>query len=181
MGAEMNSDEFLRGQTDYRRVLQALRSGQVDFILVGGLAAVVHGSPRFTQDVDVVYSRARENIRRVAEAMSPFSPYLRGAPPGLPFVWDERTILMGLNFTLITTLGDVDFLGEVTGGGTYEKLLPFSDVAEAFGTSFHCIGLETLIRLKRAAGRTKDLETIAELQALLEERRKLKRIDFDAT
>ena len=84
----------------------------------------------------------------------------------------ERTIQAGLNFTLTTTLGDLDFLGEVTGGGTYEQLLPYTLEITVFGITCRVVTLERLIHLKRAAGRPKDLEAIAELQALLEERRK---------
>jgi len=158
--------------TDFQGILQALTKPDLKFILIGGIAAIIHGSARLTFDVDVVYQRSRENIRRLVAALGPHSPYLRGAPPGLPFVWDENTVRNGLNFTLVTALGDVDVLGEVTGGGTYEQLLPHSAQASAFGTKFLCVGLEKLIQLKRAAGRLKDLEPIAELQALLEERRK---------
>ncbi|MCL4786731.1 MAG: hypothetical protein KJ070_08050 [Verrucomicrobia bacterium] len=123
-------------------------------------------------DVDVVYSRKRENIRRLVEALRPHSPYLRGAPPGLPFTWDEKTVRMGLNFTLVTTLGDVDLLGEVAGGGNYEQLPPHSSELEAFGITLRCVTLERLIQLKRAAGRPKDWEALAGLEALLEERRR---------
>ena len=80
---------------------------------------------------------------------------------------------MGLNFTFTTTLGDLDLLGEVAGGGTYEALLPHTFVVEAFGVKFKCVDLPTLIKLKRAAGRPKDLEALAELQALLEESERL--------
>jgi len=80
----------------------------------------------------------------------------------------------GLNFTLRTTLGDVDLLGEVAGGGTFEQLLPHTQAMKLFGLDLIAVTLEKLIDLKRAAGRPKDLEPIAELQALLEERRKQK-------
>src|SRR5256885_16723870 len=100
---------------DSTAVIHALVDRQVKFILIGGLAAIVHGSPRLTEDIAVVYARDRENIGRLVEALRPFSPYLRGAPRGLPFTWDERTVRMGLNFTLDTSLGDVDVLGEATG------------------------------------------------------------------
>jgi predicted nucleotidyltransferase len=145
----------------------------VRFILIGGGAATVHGSARLTLDVDVVYARDPDNSNRLVAALSPHQPYLRGAPPGLPFRWDERTIRNGLNFTLTTTLGDLDLLGEVAGGGTYEQLLPFTEELTAFGITCRVVTLERLIQLKRAAGRPKDLEIIAELQALLEERRKI--------
>jgi predicted nucleotidyltransferase len=157
---------------DYKKILQALTAANVEFVLVGGLAANLRGSARVTLDVDVVYDRSRENIRRLVEALRPYSPYLRGAPPGLPFSWDERTVKMGLNFTLVTTLGDVDVLGEVAGGGNYQQLLPHSSELEAFGATLRCVTLERLIQLKRAAGRPKDWEALAELEALLEERRK---------
>jgi hypothetical protein len=139
--------------------------------LIGGAAAIVHGSVRATFDLDVVYARDRENIRNLARALGPHKPYLRGAPAGLPFLWDEQTIQNGLNFTLVTEIGDVDLLGVVTGGGSYEQLLPFSEEIDAFGVRSRVVTLERLIQLKRAAGRPKDLEAIAELQALLEERR----------
>jgi predicted nucleotidyltransferase len=145
---------------------------QVKFIVIGGGAAIAHGSARVTLDVDVVYARDAENVRRLAGALAPYDPYLRGAPPGLPFRWDEPTIRAGLNFTLTTKLGDIDFLGEVAGGGNYEQLLGHSEEVELYGTRCRVVTLESLIQLKRAAGRPKDLEVIAELQALLEERRK---------
>ena len=78
-----------------------------------------------------------------------------------------------INFTLTTSLGDLDLLGEVAGGGDYGQLLPFSQDVQSQGVTCRCVTLERLIQLKRAAGRPKDLEVIAELQALLEERRKM--------
>ena len=101
--------------------------------------------------------------------MSTISPYLRGAPQGLPFRFDAETVLRGLNFTLTTSLGDIDLLGEITGGGSYEDLLPHSIPIRVFGVDCLCLGLERLIHVKRAAGRPRDLEVIAELEALRDE------------
>ena len=139
-------------------------------MIVGGLAATIHGSARLTQDVDLVYSRSRANIGRLANALGPHSPYLRGAPPGLPFAWNEATIERGLNFTLTTTIGDIDLLGEIVGGGDYEALVPHTEDIELFGYRCRCLDLPGLIRAKRAAGRPKDLDVLAELEALLVER-----------
>ena len=158
--------------TDYARLLRLLAEHGVAFIIIGGAAAVIHGSSRLTQDLDVAYERSPQNIRRLVQALSDLSPYLRGAPPGLPFHWSEGTIRMGLNFTLQTSLGDLDLLGEVTGGGRYENLIDHAIEVEVFGVRCHCLGLEALIRVKRAAGRPKDLEAIAELEAILEEKGK---------
>ena len=155
--------------TDYRSLLETLAGAEVEFILVGGVAATIHGSARLTQDVDVVYARSDENIARLASALVPHRPYLRGAPEGLPFRWDEATLRNGLNFTLTTGIGDLDLLGEIAGGGGYEDLLPHTLRVELFGCTICCLDLKTLIRVKRAAGRPKDLEALAELEALLEE------------
>ena len=98
---------------------------------MGGVAAAADGAARATYDVDVVYGRSPENLARLAAALTPLAPYLRGAPPGLPFRWDAVTISHGLNFTLTTTLGDLDLLGEIVGGGGYEQLLPQSTAISA--------------------------------------------------
>src|SRR5262245_13921073 len=102
---------------NFREVLPLLCGHQVRFIVIGGGAAIAHGAARATYDVDLVYARDTDNLRALVAALQPHQPYLRGAPPGLPFRWDERTIQSGLNFTLTTALGDLDLLGEVTGGG----------------------------------------------------------------
>ncbi len=156
--------------TDFEGLLKSLHNGRVDFIIVGGAAAVVHGSARLTEDLDLVYSRKPENIERLTAALLPLTPYLRGAPPGLPFQWEARTDQHGLNFTLVTSMGSLDLFGEITGGGTYEELLSNCIEITLFGIPCRCLNLEQLIKVKRAAGRPKDLEAIAELEALQEER-----------
>ena len=156
--------------TDFRALLSLLAGAQVEFIIVGGAAATAHGSARLTQDLDAVYRRTQENVSRLVRALAPRNPYLRGAPPGLPFVFDERAVHNGLNFTLVTDLGALDLLGEVAGGGGYEDLLPYSISLRLYGVECLCLGLERLIQVKRAAGRPKDLEAVAELEAILEER-----------
>lgn len=160
-------------ESNFDTILPVLVNHGVQFVVIGGGAAIAHGAGWLTYDVDVVYARDAENLARLVAALKPYQPYPRGAPPGLPFQWDEQTLYAGLNFTLTTTLGDVDLIGEATGGGTFEKLLPFSDELEAFGVRCRFVNLETLIQLKRAAGRPKDFEAIGNLQAILEERRKV--------
>ena len=156
--------------TDFEKVVRLFSESGIECVIVGGLAATIHGSARLTQDVDFVYARNRMNIARLVAALKPCSPYLRGVPPGLPFDWSEATIERGLNFTLTTALGDIDLLGEITGGGDYDALVPHSVYVEIFGCRCRCLDLPGLIRVKRAAGRPKDLETLAELEALLVER-----------
>ena len=106
----------------------------------------------------------------MVRALAPHRPYLRGAPPGLPFRFDASTVQRGLNFTLTTAVGDVDLLGEAAGIGGYDAVLSGTVNLSVFGRNVLVLDLPTLIRSKRAAGRPKDLEAIAELEALLVER-----------
>ncbi|SRR5579883_1329279 len=158
--------------TNFSRLLSALSTARVEYIVVGGLAAAAHGVARYTSDLDIVYKRSPENIHRLVETIRPFEPYLRGAPPGLPFRWDDRTISGGLNFKLITNSGELDLLGEITGGGGYDALLPHAIELNIYGTPCLCLGIEKLIDVKNASGRPKDFEPMAELKALLQEKKK---------
>ena len=155
---------------DFGGIVGLFADAGVEAIVIGGLAAQAHGAARLTQDVDFLYRRTAENIDRLVTALVPYAPYLRGAPAGLPFRFDRRTVQAGLNFTLTTALGDIDLLGEMTGGGSYEQVALHSVMLPVFGRDVMVIGLQALIRAKRAAGRPKDFEAIAELEALLVER-----------
>ncbi len=155
--------------TDFEALIRRLGAADIRFVLVGGFAGTILGSPRTTVDLDIVYARDQENLARLATALESLRPRLRGAPPGLPFVLDAATLTRGLNFTLTTSLGDLDLLGDVTGGGGYEDLAPHTHLIRVFDTEIAVVTLPQLIRLKRAAGRPKDLAALAELEALLEE------------
>ena len=159
----------MSGQIDFSRLLSSLVECGVEFIVVGGVAAYIHGSARLTSDLDIVYRRTPENIARLVRAIAPLDPYLRGAPPGLPFRFDADTLARGLNFTLTTRLGDLDLLGEIAGGGRYEDLHSHALDVVLYDVNCLCLGLDKLIDVKRAAGRPKDFEAIAELEALSEE------------
>jgi hypothetical protein len=155
--------------TDFDALLAALGRHGVAFIVVGGAAAIAHGSARLTQDLDIVYERSPANLDRLVAALAEHKPYLRGAPPGLPFLWERATLARGLNFTLATSVGDIDLLGEIPGGGAYRELLPGAIELHLFQTHCLCLSLPQLIRAKRAAGRPRDLEALAELEAIEEE------------
>jgi predicted nucleotidyltransferase len=153
----------------FKSLLEVLVRADVQFILIGGVAANLHGSARATFDLDLLYARSSRNFAALVTALSPLNPYLRGAPPGLPFRFDETTLANGLNFTLTTQLGDLDLLAEVPGGGTYESLLCGSTWIDLGDLKIRCATLEQLIFLKNAAGRPKDFESVAELKAIQEE------------
>jgi hypothetical protein len=154
--------------TDFGKLLGVLADGEVEFVVIGAVALVVHGSARVTRDLDVCYSRAAENLERLSAALLPLAPALRGAPPGLWFTLDARTLQSGLNFTLTTTAGDIDLLGEVTGLGGYTTVRRLSAATPLYNRSIQVLSLDGLERAKRAAGRLKDL---ADLEEILELRR----------
>jgi predicted nucleotidyltransferase len=155
---------------EFRRLLESLDRNGVAFVIIGGIAATLHGSARVTFDLDVVYERTPDNLQQLVTALAPFAPYLRGAPPGLPFTLDVETLKRGLNFTLTTSDGSIDLLGEVSGVGNYRVARERSEEAHMFGGTYYFLNLEALILSKKAAGRPKDFETIAELEAIREER-----------
>src|SRR5713226_9489346 len=148
------------------KTLEALRNSHVEFVLIGGAAMAVQGSAYVTRDLDFCYARTGKNMEQLAAALSPFHVKLRGAPGNLPFRFDAETIALGLNFTLITDLGEIDLLGEVVGLGESEKL-------EIYGAECLVLSLSGLIKSKRAAGRPRDLMVLPELEALKELRERM--------
>src|SRR5207247_1069483 len=126
---------------DFQRLLHALDDGNVELVIVGGVAATIHGSARLTSDLDIVYGRSKENIKRLVKALAPLKPYLRGAPAGLPFQFDEPTVRAGLNFTLTTAAGPLDVLGEIAGGFSCEVLRKRSKLFTLYGRRFRVIDI----------------------------------------
>ncbi len=148
--------------------LQAFAENKVDFVLIGGMAIRSHGSSYLTQDLDICFSRNKENLQKIVAALAPFKPHLRGFPKELPFVWDASTLNQGTNFTLETEIGDIDLLAEVSGIGTYADVLKSSVIMILYGYNINVLSIDGLIKAKRAAGRIKDLNILPELEALRE-------------
>jgi hypothetical protein len=156
---------------DVERQIRLVSEFQIECVLVGGVAATVHGSSIPTQDLDICYSRDNANLARMITALRAVNATLRGAPKDLPFILDEETLRRGLNFTFDTEAGKLDLLGEVQGVGGYVECVEHADEAEIFGSRHRVLSLEKLIAAKRAAGRPKDLLALVELEAILEHRR----------
>jgi hypothetical protein len=153
---------------DAEKQLVLLGQYEVECVIVGGVAATLHGSSLTTRDLDVCYNRVSENLTRLIQALRSVNARLRGAPEGLPFILDEETLRRGLNFTFQTDIGDLDLLDEMAGVGGYPEASENADVMELFGYRYQVLSLTKLIAAKRAAGRTKDLLVLPELEAILE-------------
>lgn len=152
--------------TDFEALLRALTQNKVNFVIVGAVAAAAHGSAHVTRDLDICYERTAENFERLAVALAPFHPALRDAPPGIFFRWEAATVRQGMNFTLVTDVGEVDLFGELAGVGAYGEASRDSVWTELYGASIRVASLDVLIASKRAAGRAKDLAVLPELEAL---------------
>lgn len=150
-------------------MLDTLLRHRVRFVLIGGLAGKVWGSPVVTFDVDVCYARDEENLERLASALLELSATLRGAPADLPFRLDARTLAMGDSFTFSTRLGPLDCLGTPAGTHGHAELDRAATEFDIDGLTVRVVSLDDLIRMKLAAGRAKDREAAETLGALREE------------
>ncbi len=153
---------------DLEKAITALASNHVEYVIVGGVAITLHATGYVTRDIDICYSRTRENIARLVAALVPYRPHPRDWPEGLPFVFDETSIRNGTNFTFDTSIGAIDLLGEVKGIGTYIDALANSVEYEIYGCRIRAFTLDALIISKTAADRPKDHLVLPELKALKE-------------
>ncbi|MDI6736320.1 MAG: nucleotidyltransferase [bacterium] len=151
-----------------RKLLPQLKLYNVRFIIIGGQAAVLQGSAYITADIDICYARDKENLENIVKALIPFHPYLRGVEKGLPFIFDTKTLEMGLNFTFTTDIGDIDILGEIKGIGTYDEVIKHSEVIQIYDMPCNVLTIEGLIKSKKTVGRPKDEAVIKEMEAILE-------------
>ena len=152
--------------SNLERIVSVFLRHQVEFIIIGGQAETLMGSPRVTYDTDLCYRRSESNLERLANALSEIKPSLRGAPADLPFTIDARALALGSNFTLSTPAGDLDLIGWVEPLGAYEALIKNSETYEVCGTHVRSIGLDDLIRIKQHISRPKDRDSLFQLLAI---------------
>ncbi|MGQ0642251.1 MAG: hypothetical protein ACT4P6_16005 [Gemmatimonadaceae bacterium] len=151
----------------FETIIAELVARRIRFVVVGGVAATVHGSARFTNDLDICYDASSPNIARLVELLTEWKAYLRGVEPGLPFILDKRTFRTTPMMTLTTSQGALDLLAEVPGVGGYAAVQAQSEVVRIGTTKFRALTLEALIASKKAVRRKKDVEQLIELEALL--------------
>lgn len=154
---------------DVLRLLETLGRHQVEYLVVGGVAVQVHGHRRTTKDLDLVPAPSRGNHERLAAALDELEARQRDIDPGRTEVRPtdpERLRIAPIVPPLTTTHGEVHVLNEPKGGAPYEELRSRALVIDLDGVEIAIVGLDDLIRMKRAAGRPEDLEDIAVLTAI---------------
>lgn len=154
---------------DPLRLLETLDRHRVRFVVVGGIAARLLGSPTVTRDLDICYARDPDNLKALAAVLGELHARLRGAEPGLPFRPDLRTLRAGDAFTLQTDAGDLDVLGSPAGTDGFADLARHAQRTDLGGVEVLVASVDDLIRMKRAAGRPKDLIEVEVLGALRDE------------
>jgi len=159
--------------TQFEEILKRLAENKIRFVLIGGVAASAQGSAYVTNDLDIVYDRSVDNVKKLVSFLKSIHATIRGKfPDDLPFILDEKTFSFGVNFTFHTDLGDLDTLGEMAGVGNYTETLKVSDPIDLYNMRVDVLSLKGLIQAKRAAGRPKDIAHLKELEAILEMKEK---------
>ena len=153
---------------DPKPIFETLTRHGVDFVVIGGIAGMAHGSALNTDDVDVAYERSRDNLEKLAAALRELEARLRGPniPDDLPFILDAETLRRGANFTFDTKFGILDILGEPAGAPAYKALADQAVPVEIARVRVRVSSLDHLIAMKVAAGRPKDLAAAMEYRQL---------------
>jgi len=152
-------------QADIEALLQALLDAQVDFIVVGGVAAVLHGAPITTQDLDIVHSRAPDNVRRLLTLLERLDAIFRD-PAGRVLRPSAEALSGDGQLNLWTDLGPLDPLCRLHDGRDYLDLLASSIVLSDDSLNVRVVDLPTLIEIKSTTGRARDNLTVPILLAI---------------
>ena len=147
-------------------LLRRLVEGGVDFVVIGGIAAVAHGSAAFTQDLDIAYAPEEENLERLGAVLVALGARLRGVTDDVPFIPDGRTLRRTRVLTLDTPDGPLDLLAGPDGAPAYAELRERAVKETVAGVEVMIASLDDLIAMKKAAGRRKDLVAVEELEAI---------------
>lgn len=152
--------------TDFRptALLIDLAEGEVDFVIIGGVAVVLQAQPRFTKDLDICYAPDPANLERLGSVLTGLNARLRGIDDDIPFVADAHMLRQTQILALTTDDGDLDLLVDPSGAPPYAELSGDADLLEIAGIEVRVASIEHLTAMKQAAGRPQDLIDIEALQ-----------------
>jgi len=154
---------------DPLRALETLDRHGARFVVIGAFAGRLLGSPSLTRDLDICYARDRQNLEALAAALQELHARLRGVDEDVPLRLDAKTLANGDSFTFVTDAGDLDVLGTPSGTSGYDELVRTAEETDLGGIRVRVASIDSLIRMKRAAGRPKDLIEVEVLAALRDE------------
>lgn len=147
-------------------LLKILNENNLDFVIVGGFAAIVHGASQVTKDLDICVALSESDVKQLRVALEKLHPKHRMTPQKLSFLEHPQQISSLKNLYLQTDLGIIDILGQITGVGDFAKVAQNAITIELMGFPCKVISLDDLIQAKKAMGSPKDLQTVAELEII---------------
>lgn len=156
---------------DSAELLRLLHAGEVDFVIIGGVAAIAYGSATLTQDFDVTIRFDTDNLARLISALSVHHPRFALTTDKRPLTLEPEQLARYKNLDLLTDLGRLDLLSEVPPVGSFERIRQRAEVMDFFGLQCPVIALDDLIAVKEALGREKDRPVVLELRAIRERRK----------
>lgn len=157
---------------ELNRLLQRLIEADVDFVIVGGIGGVLHGSSLVTRDLDVCAVLTAENLEKLRATFRDLHPTHRLTTNRLSFLENPEPGVALKNLYLQTDFGPLDLMSSITGVGDYARVAASASEVELFGHQVRVISIEDLIAAKEALGRDKDLLAAKELRAILERSRR---------
>jgi predicted nucleotidyltransferase len=147
-------------------LLARLTARGVDFVVIGGIAAILHGSAQATFDLDISYATDAGNLEQLGDVLVELEARLKGVADEVPFVPDAQTLRRVDVLTMVTPLGELDVLARPAGGRGYEVLRRNANRFDVGGFAVLVASIDDLIEMKLAAGRQKDLAAVEELEAI---------------
>jgi hypothetical protein len=151
---------------DFLRLLEALTASDLDFVIVGGAAAILHGAATATYDLDILAPFNLSSCERLLKAIGPLHPRLSHTPDKRPLSFSAQELSSFKNLYLMTDLGRLDVLGSLPPVGVFEDVAPTSQLVDVGGVTVRVVSLPMLIQVKAAMGRPKDKQVEAELRAI---------------
>ncbi len=162
----MHTESKGRTGADLSAIIEGLLKAEIQFILVGGLAAVVQGAPVTTLDVDIVHNRSSENISKLSKFLESVGAIYRRLDSKL--IEPKEEDFSGMGHSLFSTrLGPLDVLAFIEGGKTYEDLLKHTVAVEFRGRTMRVLDIEMLVELKRSSKDPKDKQRLIVLEETL--------------
>jgi predicted nucleotidyltransferase len=155
---------------DFQGLLERLTDGGLEFVVVGGYAAMTHGSSLVTRDLDVCAVLTTDNVEKIRQLLADWNPKHRMTPQRLSFLDHPAAGMPVQNLYLQTDHGVIDILSSILGIGDFARLAARAEKLEVDGRTYRFIGLEDLITAKEAVGREKDLLAAKELRAIAAKR-----------
>jgi len=152
---------------DVVQILRALTEAGVEYVVIGGIAAVLHGSPRNTFDLDICFASDAANLEALGSVLIELDARLAGVDEDPPFVPDADTLRRVELLTLTTKAGKLDVLAKPPGAPPFRTLWERADRFDVGGFLIRVAAIEDLIAMKQAAGRPKDVADVAELETIL--------------